>query len=62
MISSTMEEALNRQVNAEMYASYLYLSISAYFEDMNLPGFAGWMRAQTQEELTHAMRIYDHIA
>ena len=61
MISRKMEEALNEQLNAELYSAYLYLSMEAYFESINLPGFANWMRAQTQEELMHAMKIYDFV-
>ena len=61
MLSKKMEEALNEQVNAELYSAYLYLSMEAYFESVNLPGFANWMRAQTQEELVHAMKIYDFV-
>jgi len=61
MIGKKMEAALNRQVNAEFYASYIYLSISAYFESISLPGFAGWMRMQSMEEVTHAMKIFNHI-
>jgi len=56
-----MEEALNGQVNAEMYSAYLYLSMESYFRSLNLNGFAKWMRAQTQEEMMHAMKIYDFI-
>ncbi|MFO8236075.1 MAG: ferritin [Bacteroidales bacterium] len=61
MLSKKMEKALNEQVNAEMYSAYLYLSMSAYFEDMNLSGFAHWMYIQAQEEMTHAMKIYNYI-
>ena len=61
MIGKKMEEALNGQVNAELYSAYLYLSMEAYFESLNLAGFANWMHVQTQEELTHAMRIYDFV-
>jgi ferritin len=61
MISKKMEEALNAQVNAEMYSAYLYLSMETYFKSLNLNGFANWMRVQTQEEMTHAMKIYDFI-
>jgi len=61
MISKKMEQALNEQINAELYSAYLYLSMAAYFESVNLPGFANWMRAQTQEELMHAMKIYDFV-
>lgn len=61
MLSKKMEKALNDQVNAEMYSAYLYLSMSAYFEDQNLSGFANWMYVQAQEEMTHAMKIYRYI-
>jgi len=56
-----MEEALNAQVNAEMYSAYLYLSMESYFKSLNLNGFANWMRVQAQEEMMHAMKIYDYI-
>ena len=61
MLSQKMEKELNNQVNAEMYSAYLYLAMSAYFEDQNLPGFANWMYVQAQEEMTHAMKIYRFI-
>jgi len=61
MLSKKMEKALNEQVNAELYSAYLYLSMEAYFKSLNLNGFANWMRVQTQEEITHAMKIYEFI-
>jgi ferritin len=61
MISKKMEKALNEQVNAELYSAYLYLSMEAYFKSQNLNGFANWMRVQTQEEVMHAMKIYEFI-
>ena len=61
MISKKMEGALNVQVNAELYSAYLYLSMESYFKSLNLNGFANWMRVQTQEEVSHAMKIYDFI-
>ncbi len=61
MIKEKIQAALNEQLNAEMYSSYLYLSMSAYFESVALKGFANWMRVQTQEELIHAMKFYDFI-
>lgn len=61
MISKKMQDALNEQVNAELYSAYLYLSMVAYFKSINLPGFATWMRVQTQEEIVHAMKIYDYL-
>ncbi len=61
MISEKIQEALNEQLNAELYSSYLYLSMSAYFQDINLGGFANWMRVQAQEEVVHAMKFYDFV-
>lgn len=61
MISKKMEEALNGQINAELYSAYLYLSMESYFKSLNLNGFANWMRVQTQEEVAHAMKIYDFV-
>ena len=61
MMNDAMTDALNGQVNAEIYSSYLYLSMSAYFENTSLPGFANWMRVQAQEELAHGMKIFDFI-
>jgi len=61
MISKKMEKALNEQVNAELFSAYLYLSMEAYFKSLNLNGIATWMRVQTQEEVMHAMKIYDYV-
>ena len=61
MISKKMEDALNEQVNAELYSAYMYLSMESYFKAQNLNGFANWMRVQTQEEVAHATKIYDFI-
>lgn len=61
MIGQKMQGALNDQVNAELYSAYLYLAMAAYFQSLKLSGFANWMRAQTKEETTHAMKIYDFI-
>ncbi|WP_297898774.1 ferritin [Methanobrevibacter sp.] len=61
MVNAKMEEALNKQLNAELYSGYLYLSMAAYFEEIDLGGFANWMRVQAQEELSHGMRFYDYI-
>ncbi len=61
MVSSTILDGLNNQINMEMQAYYTYLSMSAYFEDKALKGFASWMFHHAQEEMTHAMKIYDFI-
>ncbi|GAG80296.1 unnamed protein product, partial [marine sediment metagenome] len=61
MLSEKMQDAINGQLNAELYSSYLYLSMNAYFKSINLDGFANWMHNQVQEELTHARKFYDFI-
>jgi ferritin len=61
MLSDKMQEALNKQVNAELYSAYLYLSMAAYFYGMNLNGFANWMKVQNQEETLHGMKFYQFI-
>jgi len=61
MLSEKMQDAINGQLNAELYSSYLYLSMNAYFKSINLDGFANWMYYQAQEELTHGMKLYDFI-
>ncbi len=61
MMTKKMGKALNDQINAELYSAYMYLSMSAYFEAQNLPGFAKWMRIQWQEEVMHALKIYDYV-
>ncbi len=62
MLSDKMLKALNDQINAELYSSYLYLSMGAYFQDLNLSGFAQWMKVQSLEELTHAMKFYAFVS
>lgn len=62
MIPKKMEAAFNEQIKHELESACIYLAMAAYFEDQGLDGMARWMRAQTQEEVTHAMRFYKHIA
>jgi ferritin len=56
-----MQDALNKQINAEFYSSYLYLAMAANFEAQNLPGFANWMKVQAQEEWGHGIKMYNYI-
>ena len=60
-MQSSLARALNDQINREFSAAYVYLGMAAYFESLDLDGFAGWMRAQGEEEWAHGMRIYDHL-
>jgi ferritin len=61
MLSSKLQDAFNKQINAELFSSYLYLSMAAYFEAEDLKGMAHWMRLQADEERAHAMRFFDFI-
>ncbi|HKL31186.1 MAG TPA: ferritin [Tangfeifania sp.] len=61
MLKEKIQKALNEQINAEQYSALLYLSMSAWFEDKGLPGFANWMYVQYQEELTHANKFFKYV-
>jgi len=61
MLGRKMQDALNEQINAELYSAYLYLSMSAYVESVKMPGMAHWMRLQTGEEQEHAMKLFGHV-
>ena len=61
MLKPIIEKAINKQINAELWSGYLYLSMSSYFESIGLKGFANWMWIQAREEATHAMRLYNHV-
>ena len=60
-LDAKLEAALNAQVNAELHSAYLYLSMAAYFESVDLQGFANWMRVQYQEETLHGLKFFDYI-
>ena len=61
MMNAKIEEVLNTHSNAEFYSAYFYLAMAAYFERMNLKGFANWMRVQYQEEQAHALHMIGFI-
>ena len=61
MLSQKIQDAFNKQLNAELYSSYLYVSMSAYFDSINLKGMANWMRIQAQEEVLHATKFYNFV-
>lgn len=60
-ISKKMQDELNKQINAELWSAYMYLSMSSYFENLGFKGFANWMRVQFQEEQTHALKFFDYV-
>lgn len=59
--SKGLQQAMNDQIRKEFESAYIYLSMAAWMEDQNLPGFAAWLRLQAREESTHAMKIFDHL-
>ena len=61
MFSQAVQEAMNNQINAELYSAYIYLSMTAHFEKENLPGMAHWMKLQAEEEVEHAMKFFNYI-
>ena len=61
MLSPKIQEALSKQINAELFSEYLYLSMSAYFEAVSFKGMAQWMRTQAGEEHGHAMKIFHFV-
>ena len=61
MVPKKIEEAFSEQIKYELESAYIYLSMAAYLDAEALAGMGTWMRAQVQEEVTHAMRFYKHI-
>ncbi len=61
MLNPKMQVALNAQLNEEFFSSFLYLSMSAYFDRLSMSGLANWMKIQSQEEYIHAMKIYTYL-
>ena len=61
MIKQRVADAINKQINAELYSAYLYLSMAAYFEGENLSGFANWMRVQFEEEQFHGLKLFNYL-
>jgi ferritin len=59
--SKGLQKAMNDQVRKEFESGYTYLSMAAWMEDQNLPGFAAWLRQQAREEGTHALKIFNHL-
>lgn len=61
VIKDKVVKAINKQINAELYSSYLYLAMAAYFVAANLKGFAQWMKVQSREENAHAMKFFEYV-
>jgi ferritin len=56
-----LEKLFQDQIKNEWYSSYLYLSMAAYFESVNLEGFAHWMYKQAGEEQVHGKKMFDFL-
>ena len=60
-MNAAVQDAFNEQIKNELFSGYLYLAMSAHLGHENFPGFAHWMRLQAEEELAHAMRLFDYV-
>jgi ferritin len=60
-MNASVVDAINRQINSELSASYSYLAMSAWCECQKFVGAARWLRLQSQEEHMHAMKLFDFI-
>ncbi len=60
-LNKRVEEVLNKQINAEYWSAYMYLSMSSYLESKGLSGFANWLKVQYHEEIEHGMKIFDYV-
>jgi ferritin len=61
MISKRLAEKINLQINREIYSAYLYLSMASFLDMISLKGASHWMRAQYNEEMSHAFKMYDYL-
>jgi len=61
MLSKAIQDAINEQINKELFSSYLYLAMSTYYAESNFSGFASWMKVQSSEEYGHAMKFYSYV-
>ena len=61
MLKKEITDALNDQINKEIYSAFLYMSMSGYTNDLVLKGFASWFMVQYHEEMFHAMKIYEYV-
>ena len=61
MLSKTIEDAINAQINAELWSAYLYLSMATNFDAKGLPGIANWFKIQFKEEQAHAEIFMNYI-
>jgi ferritin len=60
-MNARVVQAINRQINSELSASYAYLAMSAFCERQKFTGAARWLRLQSQEENMHAMKLFDFL-
>ena len=61
MLSESIQQAINKQITYEFFASHAYMAMAAYFESLSLTGFAHWFRLQSEEERKHALRFFDYV-
>ncbi len=62
MLNPKIQDAINEQINWELYSGYLYLAMAAQFAELGMPGGENWMKAQYKEELFHAEKMFDYVS
>ena len=60
-MDAQLEKLLQEQIKNEWYSAYLYISMAAWAESMNLQGFAHWMTRQAGEEQEHGRKFFDFL-
>lgn len=60
-MDARLSDAINEQINKELFSSYMYMAMAAYCDAQGLEGFSHWMKMQAQEEMFHAMKFYDYM-
>ncbi|HTY45492.1 MAG TPA: ferritin [Patescibacteria group bacterium] len=60
-MNKKLQDALNKQINNELYSAYLYLAMAAYCESKSLPGLSHWLKVQAKEETAHAMKFFEFL-
>ena len=61
MLNKKIEDAINAQINAELWSAYLYLSMATQCHELGQPGMANWFEIQFKEEQDHAQIFYNYI-
>lgn len=62
MISQSMTDALNKQIELEGYASFLYLAMASWCDQEGMEGCSKFLHRQSEEEREHMLRIFEYLS